>query len=122
MIPIEGLHPLEGGMIRLKFRRDRRPDMPMERPLAFYARTLRENWRKAGDYWRTYRLFHKLLDEVRADPNRAAYTDIALTPLSDNEDQSLELFHATRGGEAALERKRRSDAIRAEVELATPAA
>jgi hypothetical protein len=82
---------------------------------------LRENWRKAGAYWRTYRLFGKLRDEVGADPNRAAYTDIALTPLGDNEDQALELFHATRGGEAALERKRRSDAIRAEVELAIPA-
>ena len=32
MIPLEGVHPLEGGMVRLKFRRDRRHGMPRESP------------------------------------------------------------------------------------------
>jgi hypothetical protein len=50
---------------------------------------------------------------VLADPNRATYSDIAITPLLDNENESLDLFHATRGGEAALARKHRDDAIRA---------
>jgi hypothetical protein len=50
---------------------------------------------------------------VLADPNRGSYSDIAITPLLDNENESLDLFHATRGGEAALARKHRDDAIRA---------
>jgi len=116
MIPLEGLHPLEGGMIRLKFRRDRRPGLPIENPFAFYPKLLRDNVRKLRGYWSTWRLFTRIRDEVKADPDRASYTDISLTPLHENENEALDLFHATRGGEAALGRKRRSDAIRDETE------
>ena len=48
MIPFEGVHPLEGGVLRLKFRRDRRPGLPIESPLAFYPRLWRETARKLG--------------------------------------------------------------------------
>jgi hypothetical protein len=34
----EGIHPLEVGESRLKYRRDRRPTMPIEHPLVFYPR------------------------------------------------------------------------------------
>ena len=114
MIPLEGLHPLEGGMIRLKFRRDRRRGLPIESPFSFYPRLVRETATKLRGYWRVYRQFQSILKEVKADPNRASYTDIATTPLLENETESLDLFHATRGGEAALDRKRRADTIRAE--------
>jgi len=112
MIPIEGLHPLEGGVVRMKARRDRRRGLPIENPLVFYTTLLRDNLRKLRRYWATYRLYQSILKEVKADPNRASYTDIALHPISE-EDEALELFHATRGGEAALARKHRGDAIRA---------
>src|SRR5205823_14981710 len=36
MFRIEGLHPLEGGIFRRKYRRDRRPGMPVAHPLVFY--------------------------------------------------------------------------------------
>jgi Radical SAM superfamily len=114
MIPLEGLHPLEGGMLRMKFRRDRRRGLPLESPLVFYPRLARETAVKLAGYWNTWRLFRAILKEVKADPNRAAYTDIAITPLRENEQDSLDLFHATRGGEAALERKRRDETIRAQ--------
>ncbi len=116
MIPLEGLHPLEGGMIRMKFRRDRRPGLPIENPLVFYPKLLRENVRKLRGYWSTWRLFTRIKNEVKADPDKASYTDISLTPLRENENEALDLFHSTRGGEAALGRKRRSDAIRDETE------
>jgi hypothetical protein len=112
MIPIEGLHPLEGGMVRLKFRRDRRPSLPIESPFVFYPRLAAETVRKLRAYWAAYRLFHAIRKEVKADPRSAAYSDIALEPLRENEDEALELFHATRGGEAALARKRLAEAVR----------
>ncbi|MCC7348104.1 MAG: radical SAM protein [Variibacter sp.] len=112
MIPLEGLHPLEGGVLRMKFRRDRRPGLPIESPLAFYPRTLRESWRKLAGYWSIYRRLKQTLREVKRDPQRASYSDLAIAPLLENESQSLELFHATRGGEAALARKRVADAVR----------
>ncbi len=32
----EKIHPLEGGILRLKYRKDRRSEMPLENPLVFY--------------------------------------------------------------------------------------
>ncbi len=40
--------------------------------------------------------------------------ELAIAPMRENEFEALDLYHATRGGEAALARKRRDDAIRAE--------
>jgi hypothetical protein len=115
MIPIEGVHPLEAGVLRLKSRRDRRPGLPIESPLAFYPRLWRETAHKLGQYWSVYRMLRAAVKAVKADPNRAAYTDIAITPQVEGEFDSLDLYHATLGGEAALARKRRDDAIRAGV-------
>ena len=114
MIPLEGIHPLESGMIRLKYRRDRRPSLPIENPFVFYPRLVRDTLRKTRGYWSIYRRFQKILKEVKADPARLAYTDIATLPLRENESEALDLYHATRGGEAALARRHRDDAIRAQ--------
>ena len=37
-VPIEGVHPLQGGFLRLKYRRDRRPGLPIEPVWAFYPK------------------------------------------------------------------------------------
>jgi hypothetical protein len=113
MIPLEGIHPLEGGMLRLKYRRDRRPGLPIESPLTFYPGLARDAARKLRGYWSIYRRFSAIKNAVKADPDRQSYSDIATTPLRENETESLDLFHATRGGEAALARRHRDDAIRA---------
>ena len=47
-----------------------------------------------------------------AAPDRLTYTDLAIAPPRENELETLDLYHATSGGEAALARKRRDDAIR----------
>jgi hypothetical protein len=122
MIPLEGLHPLEGGILRLKYRRDRRSGLPIESPLAFYPRVVGDTWRKLGGYWSIYRQFRSILKSVKADPHAAGYTDIAIEPLREEESEALELFHGTRGGEAALARKHRADAIRDEAAHETGAA
>jgi hypothetical protein len=113
MIPLEGLHPLEGGMFRLKFRRDRRSGLPIESAFVFYPRYLKEIAVKARGYWSVYRRFKAIKREVATAPDRWSYSDIAIAPLRENELESLDLFHVTRGGEDALARRRRDDAIRA---------
>jgi hypothetical protein len=52
-------------------------------------------------------------DEVLSAPDRWTYTDLAITPPKADEFEALDLYHVTSGGEAALARKRRDDAIRA---------
>jgi hypothetical protein len=116
MILFEGVHPLEGGAVRLKYRRDRRHGLPLENPLLFYPRywggTAIKLAKYAAVYWRARRTFN----EVMNAPDRWTYTDLAITPPQADEFESLDLYHATSGGEAALARKRREDAIRVETD------
>jgi hypothetical protein len=112
MILFEGVHPLEGGALRLKFRRDRRHGMPRESMFVFYPRYGVETLLKMWRYWRVYRRCKAILDEVLAAPDRWTYTDLAIEPPKADEYEALELYHATAGGEAALARKHRDDAIR----------
>ena len=64
-------------------------------------------------YWRVYRRFKSILQEVQAAPDRSTYTDIAIAPPQADDFEALDLYHATSGGEAALARMRRDQAIRA---------
>jgi hypothetical protein len=118
MILYEGVHPLEGGALRLKFRRDRRRGMPIENPLVFYPRYLGETARKAVGYLRVYLRTKKLLDAALKSPHRWTYSDLAIAPPREDEFDALDLYHATTGGEAALARKRRDDAIHARISTA----
>jgi hypothetical protein len=112
MIAFEGVHPLEGGALRLKFRRDRRLGMRRENPLLFYPGYVGETLIKAWRYWRVYKRFKATLDETLAAPDRWTYSDLAIAPPQTDEFEALDLYHATSGGEAALARMRRDDAIR----------
>jgi hypothetical protein len=48
-------------------------------------------------------------------PDRWAYSDLAIAPPKADEFETLDIYHATTGGEAALKRKYRDDAVRAHV-------
>lgn len=105
---IENVHPLEGGLIRIKSRRDRRPGFPIVNPLIFYpayaAETVWKLSRFGWNLWKAKRM-HK---RIHADPDRFAYQDIATTPEQDSDLDDLALFHETAGGEAAVRREQRA--------------
>jgi len=113
MTMFEGVHPLEGGAFRRKSRRDRRSGLALESPVVFYPRYLGEIVVKAWRYWSVYRRAKAILDEVLKAPDRWTYRDLSITPPQDEEFDSLDLYQRTSGGEAALARKRREDALRA---------
>jgi hypothetical protein len=118
----EGVHPLEGGAFRLKFWRDRRSSLPLENPVIFYSRYVRDTLTKVWRYVSVYRKCKAILDEVLAAPDRWTYSDVAIAPPRADEFESLDLYRVTAGGEAALERKHRSDAIREGAHAAFPRA
>jgi hypothetical protein len=109
MIAFEGVHPLEGGAFRMKFRRDRRYGLSRENPLIFYPRYLSEIVGKAWGYWAVYRQHKKILKECLQAPDRWTYSDLAIAPSRDEELDTLELFKATRGGDTAVAKKRQED-------------
>jgi hypothetical protein len=113
MILFEGVHPLEGGAFRLKFRRDRRHGMKIESRFVFYPRYAAEIVVKAWRYLSVYRASMRMLKEVLRAPDRWTYSDLAIAPPLADELDTLDLYHATRGSEAAVARVRREDAARA---------
>lgn len=115
MTLFEGVHPLEGGALRLKFRRDRRHGMPIENPFVFYPRFALDTARKAWGYFRVWRQARAMLKAVLAAPDRATYQDLAITPPVEEDFETLSLYHATAGGDSALAKKRREDASRTRV-------
>ena len=108
----EAVHPLEGGAFRMKFRRDRRHGMPLESRFVFYLRYAAETVAKARGYLAVYRDAKRTLRQVLRAPDRWSYTDLAIAPPRDDELDTLDLYHATSGGDAAVARVRREAAAR----------
>jgi hypothetical protein len=115
MFEAEGIHPLEGGVMRMKYRRDRRSGMPIEPLGLFHLKLAAEVAKKLLIYaklaWQAYRIGQR----VKNDPNRYAYSDLALEPVVDEDMDKLALFAETAGGEAAVSKKRGEDLARARV-------
>lgn len=106
-INLEGIHPLEGGYFRLKFRRDRRSTFERESILAFYPKYWFETVWKHLQLASMIVKIGRLRKRVKADPNRKAYMDLALTPVNDEEMDALEMFGISAGAKASVGRARR---------------
>jgi hypothetical protein len=95
-IHIEGVHPLEAGLFRYKFRRDRRPGFALEPVWTFYPRYFFESIAKLARWFGIYAGLRWKYMRVKRDPRRFDYMDTALTPVTDEDQETLELFHETR--------------------------
>ena len=89
---LEKVHPLQGGYLRRKYRKDRRPTMPVESPLIFYPRYVGElvwkHLRLAGQIIR----FGRFRYQLKRDPESKHYRDVALTPVQEEDVTTLELL------------------------------
>ena len=101
-IHIEGVHPLEAGFFRYKFRRDRRPGLPIESRWTFYPRYAIESVAKLKNWSSIYFGLRRIYVRIKKDPKRYEYMDTALTPVTDDEVETLELFHHSAAAEAFL--------------------
>ena len=95
-IDIEGIHPLEGGFLRRKVRTNRRSDLPTESPFVFYSKYVTGGLWKQLRWIALYSRLRLIYRKVKHDPERFAYMDLALEPVTDHEEER-ELF----GSEAA---------------------
>jgi Radical SAM superfamily len=118
-IAIEDVHPLQGGFVRRKYRRDRRPGLPLESPLAFYARYAWEAISKSVRFIALARRYHRIRKRVESDAARAHYRDLALTPVTADEIGRLEIFSATDSARHAVEKAQRRKAQRLDYAVAS---
>jgi hypothetical protein len=103
----ESVHPQQCGYLRRKDRTQRRPEQPRVPAVVFYpthfARTI-------GKYVRfgLYALKHlRTRYRIQADPSAKTYTDLAIAPVIDAEEESLEMFSLNNSARAAVDKARR---------------
>ena len=99
---LEKVHPLQGGIFRLKHFSERRPGRSRENPRFFWLRftweTLVKHVILAGAIGRL--LIWKTV--IAYSPGAGNYMDQALTPVGDDGDETLDLLTKTTGARAAV--------------------
>jgi hypothetical protein len=108
---IEGVHPLQGGVVRLRFRTDRRPGMPVESFFAFWPKTVWRGFANNGRLFVHWLKLERMRRSIHRDPSRHAYMDAALAPVTDDEEERLEIFTHNEGARHAVEHARKVAAL-----------
>ncbi|MBY5452777.1 radical SAM protein [Rhizobium leguminosarum] len=106
-VPLENVHPLQSGLLRLKTPAERRPDLPRENPLVFWPRFAWETFRKHASLAGTIIGLTISAFVISRDAKSKTYMDQALTPVADDEEETLHLFTQTAGGAAAVSHVRK---------------
>ena len=101
-VKIEELHPLQWGIFRVKHRKDRRPGLPLESPLSFYAGYAAETARKAVKLVRRWRHLKSIVAKIEADPHAKSYQDDALIPVGEEDAEHMELYTQSETVRAAV--------------------
>jgi len=88
----EHIDPLQGGLFRRKYRRDRRPTMPVESPLVFYPRFMANIIYKHIKLGQLVWRFHWFRKRLERDPDARNYTDAALSTDFAHDGDSMEML------------------------------
>ncbi|HEY2070335.1 MAG TPA: radical SAM protein [Rhizomicrobium sp.] len=118
---VEKVHPLQGGVLRFKNRLERRPELPVESVFVFYpkfaANFVAKHYRILREAWRIKRI----CDRVEADPANLAYSDLAMTPVNENDTENLEMFTHNQGARDAVVHARKIKTLTGGTEAAAAA-
>jgi len=107
MVPLENVHPLQSGLLRLKRPSERRPGMKRPHPLIFWPQFVWETVGKHVALAGTIMRLAAAAYRISRDPASKLYVDQALTPVGAAEEETLDLFTKTAGGTAAVAHVRR---------------
>ena len=102
----EGVHPQQCGYLRRKDRTQRRPELPRVPAAIFYPT---HAWGSIVKYSRfgLYALKGvRMRYRVQADPGAKSYSDLAVTPVIDAEQEALEMFALNDSARAAVDKAR----------------
>jgi Radical SAM superfamily len=107
MVPLEDVHPLQSGLLRQKHPSERRPELPRESGWIFWPKFA---WEVVSKHVALAVAVTRLLlvkKAIERDPAAHGYMDTALTPVRDDDDETLDLLTKTTGGLAAVSRLKR---------------
>ncbi len=102
----EGVHPQQCGYWRRKDRTQRRPELQRVPAAIFYPI---HAWQTVSKYTRfaAYALKGvRMRYRVQAEPDARVYSDLAITPVTDAEEEALEMFSLNDSARLAVEKAR----------------
>src|SRR5690606_16233217 len=82
----------QSGVFRRKYRRDRRPGLPIEPVWTYYPRLVWETLTKHARVIGYGLKLEWMVIQARREHRSRQYIDLALTPVSEDETEGLELF------------------------------
>jgi radical SAM superfamily enzyme YgiQ (UPF0313 family) len=103
---LEKVHPLQGGYLRRKYRRDRRPPLPLENPFVFYTRNFVDLVYKHAKLAQAILRFGRFRRQLKKDPDVRNYTDLAMTPVTTDDFDAFELFTITDAAKSEVTKAR----------------
>jgi radical SAM superfamily enzyme YgiQ (UPF0313 family) len=101
-VRLENVHPLQGGILRLKHPSERRPELPSQSAWIFWPRFGWEIVRKHAVIIGVFARLQLLKFVIARDPAKGSYMDQALMPVGDDNDETLDLMTKTAGGRASV--------------------
>jgi hypothetical protein len=102
MVALEKIDPLEGGYLRRKYRKDRRPTLPVESPWSFYPSYVFDLLYKHISLARLVWRYGGFRRRLKRDPEARKYSDIALTPVDEDRSDEMELAAMGAGAHSAV--------------------
>ena len=104
---LEGIHPLQGGLLRLKHPTERRPGLAPVSPWLFWPRFVADVVYKHAAMATLIARMMLWKRAIERDPAARSYTDQALTPVTDADDDTFDLMTKTTGGVASVAHARK---------------
>jgi hypothetical protein len=99
---LERVHPLQGGILRLKHPSERRPNLPREKAWIFWPRFVWETIAKQAILAGTIVRLLAWALAIKLDGKAQSYSDLSLTHVSDDDEDVLDLVTKTTGGRSAV--------------------
>ncbi|MBN9673952.1 radical SAM protein [Labrenzia aggregata] len=107
----EGIHPQQCGYFRFKDPRQRRPGyrrLPAAVHYPLFALESLVKYLGFGLYgWK----IHRMRKRIQKDPASACYTDFAIQPVTDAEEENLEIFNLNASAKEAVSKAKRQKEI-----------
>jgi radical SAM superfamily enzyme YgiQ (UPF0313 family) len=101
-VQLEKVHPLQDGILRMKHPSERRPGLPAPNAFTFWPKFVWETLYKQAVVIGAIISMVRLMRQVQRNPDAKSYMDQALTPVHDDDDDTLDLMTKTGGARAAI--------------------
>lgn len=102
MVEVENVHPLQSGIMRLKHPSERRPGLPREDGPMFWLGLVGHTLRSTGAQIGMLLWLLRLARSIRKETGSAEYMDVALSPVTDDEEETFDLLTKTAGARDAV--------------------